>query len=62
MLVTNFMAGLARGLGMAVGFTLLGAMVIYLLQLLARHNVPFIGEFISDIVRIVREGEAYSGF
>ena len=32
MLAVNFMAGVARGLGMAVGFTILGALVIYMLQ------------------------------
>ena len=50
----NFFAGLARGLGMAVGFTILGAFLIYLLQKLQVLNLPIIGEFIADIVRIVQ--------
>lgn len=51
----NFFAGIARGLGMAVGFTLLGAMVLYLLQKLVTFNLPVIGDFIAEIVRIVLE-------
>jgi len=52
---TNFIAGLARGLGMAVGFTLLGAMVLYFLTRLANENLPIIGGFIAEIVKIVNE-------
>ena len=50
----NFFAGVARGLGMAVGFTLLGALVVYTLQRLQVLNLPVIGEFIADIVKIVQ--------
>lgn len=51
----NFLAGTARGIGMAVGFTLLGALVIYFLQHLVRLNLPVISDFIADIIRMVRE-------
>lgn len=51
----NFMAGLARGLGTAVGFTILGALVLYLLQRLVLLNLPVIGDFIADLVRLVLE-------
>ncbi|KNZ70155.1 hypothetical protein Tfer_1024 [Thermincola ferriacetica] len=50
----NFFAGIARGLGMAIGFTLLGAILIYTLQRLQVLNLPVIGDFIADIVRIVQ--------
>lgn len=53
MLAVNFMAGVARGLGMAVGFTILGALVIYMLQKLVLLNLPLIGDFIANIVRLV---------
>lgn len=53
MLITNFIAGLARGLGMAVGFTILGAIMIYLLQKLVLLNLPLIGDFIAHIVKLV---------
>lgn len=51
----NFMAGLARGVGTAVGFTILGALVLYLLQRLVLLNLPIIGDFIADLVRLVLE-------
>ena len=50
----NFFAGVARGLGMAVGFTILGALLIYTLQRLQLLNIPFIGEIIAEIVKIVQ--------
>lgn len=53
MLITNFIAGLARGLGMAVGFTILGAIMIYILQKLVLLNLPLIGDFIAHIVKLV---------
>ena len=51
----NLIAGVARGIGSAIGFTLLGAMIIYGLQYVVRLNIPIIGEYISDIVKIVQE-------
>lgn len=54
MLWLNFAAGLARGLGMAIGFALLGAVIIYLLRLSFLHNLPVIGKIIAQIVRIVQ--------
>ena len=54
MLGLNFVAGLARGFGMAIGFALLGALVIYLLQSTFLHNLPFVGKIIAQIVRIVQ--------
>lgn len=50
----NFFAGIARGLGMAVGFTILGALLIYALQQAQVLNLPIIGKFIAEIVRIVQ--------
>lgn len=50
----NFLWGLWRGLGMAVGFTLLGAAVLYFLRYLVALNLPLIGGFIAEIVKIVQ--------
>jgi len=55
MIRTNFIAGLARGFGMAVGFTLLGAVALYFLTRLANKNLPIIGGFIAEIVKIVKQ-------
>ncbi len=51
----NFIAGLARGVGIAIGFTLLAAVVVYLLRQLAILNLPLIGNFIAEIVKIVQD-------
>ena len=55
LLYLNFLSGVARGLGMAIGFTLLGALALYLLQKVVMLNLPLISDFIADIVRMVRE-------
>ena len=55
LLYVNFISGLARGFGMAIGFTVLGAIAIYILQKMLTWNLPLIGDFISDIVKIVQE-------
>lgn len=51
----NFIAGLARGIGMAVGFTILGALMVYMLKQIVLLNLPIISEFIANIVRMVTE-------
>lgn len=53
MLLLNFSGGLARGLGMAIGFTILGAIVLLILQRVMMMNLPLIGNLIADIVKIV---------
>ncbi|EKP95880.1 DUF5665 domain-containing protein [Thermaerobacter subterraneus] len=50
----NFLAGVARGLGAAVGFTLLGALVLLALQRAVELNLPYIGSLVADLLRIVR--------
>lgn len=55
MLYINFLAGLARGLGIAIGATLLGGVFLFFLFRLADLNLPLIGEFIARLVSIVSE-------
>lgn len=55
MIFNNFIAGLARGFGMAIGFTILGALVIYFLRQAVLLNIPIIGNFIAEIVKIVQD-------
>ncbi|MCL6639200.1 MAG: DUF5665 domain-containing protein, partial [Firmicutes bacterium] len=54
LLYVNFLAGLARGVGIAVGFTILGAVVLYILRMLVVLNLPLVGGFIAEIVRMVQ--------
>ncbi len=51
---TNFWVGVYRGFGMAIGFTILAGLVIYMLQEIITLNIPVIGDFIAEIVKIVQ--------
>ena len=51
----NFMAGLARGFGIAIGLTLITAIFISLLTKIASLNLPVVSNFIARIVRLVEE-------
>lgn len=61
LLIANFIGGLARGVGIAVGFTFLGALIIYLLQIVVKWNLPLIGAFISEIIEIVEQNMSKTG-
>ena len=50
----NLLAGIARGIGGGIGFTIMTAIIIYFLQRIVRLNIPIIGEYINDIVDIVQ--------
>ncbi|SMB94441.1 hypothetical protein SAMN00808754_1035 [Thermanaeromonas toyohensis ToBE] len=51
----NFIAGIARGLGIALGVTVLGTIIIYMVRELALQNLPLIGKLIAEIVRMVQK-------
>lgn len=61
MLFANFPGGLARGFGAAIGFTLLGAIALYLQQAVVKWKLPVIGQIITDIVNIVQDNLSKSG-
>lgn len=49
----DFLSGIARGVGFSIGFTLLGALILFLLKNVAMANLPIIGKFVAELVRIV---------
>jgi hypothetical protein len=51
----NLAGGLARGVGFAVGFTLLGSMIIYVLTRSYIMNLPVIGNFLGELVWIIQQ-------
>jgi hypothetical protein len=55
LLWVNFISGVARGLGIAIGFAILGALLIIFLQKLVALNLPVIGGIVADIVEIVQQ-------
>jgi hypothetical protein len=50
----NFLGGIARGLGAALGATIVFALVLALLQRIVILNLPIIGDFIAEIVKLVQ--------
>lgn len=52
----QLVGGIVRGLGTAIGFTILGAVMVWLLQGLAQRNLPVIGDFLAEIVTLVQRG------
>ena len=50
----NLLAGIARGIGGGIGFTIITAIIIYFLQKIVKLNIPVIGKYINDIVEIVQ--------
>ena len=53
MFVRNFIAGISKGIGIGIGFTLLSAIIVIVLQKIVTLNLPVIGDYIADIVDIV---------
>lgn len=53
LLFLNFAAGLARGLGIAIGATLVFALMLEVLRRLILWNIPGIGGFIAEVMQIV---------
>lgn len=51
----NLLGGLSRGAGMAVGFTLIGALVIYVLTRSFLVNLPVVGSFLGELVWIIQQ-------
>ena len=47
--IRNLIAGISKG----IGFTVLSAILIIILQKIVTLNIPIIGDYISDIVDIV---------
>ena len=51
--IINFIAGLGKGFGQAIGFTILAAVVLALL--FSWVKLPFIGRYIAKLLNIVQE-------
>ncbi|WP_331274069.1 DUF5665 domain-containing protein [Capillibacterium thermochitinicola] len=55
----NFLAGIARGFGIAVGLTLVSALFLAILAKVASLNLPIISSFIARLVQLVNEQLPY---
>lgn len=54
-IMVSFLTGIARGFGIAVGFTLLGAVLLWFLRSLLVLNLPGLGHLIAQLVRIINQ-------
>lgn len=46
----SLLAGIGRGMGFALGFWLLSALALYLLNVLAKLGIPVLGDFIAGLM------------
>lgn len=51
---SSLLSGIARGVGIGIGFLVFTTALIYILQALGALNLPIIGDFIAEIVKIVQ--------
>ena len=56
-IIRNFFAGISKGFGIGIGFTILTAIIIYILQKIVRLNIPIIGQYIANIAKIVENNK-----
>lgn len=53
LIITNFVAGIARGLGFAIGTTIVFAVVVEVLRRIILINIPLISDYLVDIIRLI---------
>lgn len=54
LITTNLLSGIARGVGIGIGFLVFTTLLVLILQKLGALNLPIIGDFIAEIVKIVQ--------
>lgn len=54
-LIRNFTSGIIKGIGVGIGFSIITAFIIYLLQKIIKLNIPVISNYIADIIEIVEK-------
>lgn len=57
MFFSNFLAGIFRGIGFSIGFTIITAIVIIVLQKIVLLNIPVIGDYINDVIAILEASQ-----
>jgi len=54
-LFKNLTAGIFKGIGIGIGFSIFTAVIVIILRKIVALNIPIIGDFIADIVEIVQQ-------
>lgn len=57
LIVTNFIAGIARGLGFALGTTIIFAIVIEVLRRIILLNIPLLSSYLMDVIRMIEHSK-----
>lgn len=53
LITTNFIAGVARGLGFAIGTTIIFALVVEGLRRIILINIPIINDYLVEIFKLI---------
>ncbi len=53
LVLTNFIAGIARGLGFALGTTIVFAVVVEVLRRIILINIPLLSDYLVDIIHMI---------
>lgn len=52
---TNFLGGIAKGVGLTIGATLVIAILFKLLSALIAMNIPYLTDMLQEVVQIIKE-------
>lgn len=53
LITTNFIAGVARGVGFAVGTTIIFALIVEALRRIILINIPVINDYLVEIFKLI---------
>ena len=53
-LIRNLLSGISKGIGIGIGVTIITAIIVLILQKIVTLNIPILGDYIADIVEIVK--------
>ena len=51
---SNFVSGVARGVGTVIGVTVVMACILYFLRFLLTLNLPLVSSYIADFIRLIQ--------
>lgn len=54
-LLSHILFGMLRGMGFALGFSILSALVVVLLRHLVVENIPLIGGFLAEVINAIQQ-------
>lgn len=57
-IVSNFTAGIARGLGLSVGTVVVIALLTWLASVMASLGVPYVSDFFDYVGNLIQEGRS----